>query len=575
MATPPASTLQPGIGDRNDLLLRIQSVAGTGTTPSQYMPELHQGSYLLVSEAQASMGDPLAISEFSLYSNPSTAAYVTALANTLSSTTLPNIPDTSQPPCAIIGMVRLLSLPSITQLETPLVESYGITCTVNSITGSVLTFTDGTAANFPRNTTEGFTCWQVNAPATLYTVASMTTNTITITGTPGNTTTPSPWMFQVNAVRLFYPNGTPKINQVIIFTIDGSVPLLQVSTSYYYDVSGWLIVAPTIALTTPCSVNYYPDESCALEQNSTGAWVFNCYYSTGGTIEYFYQILTVNSYWRTFPSVNLNPLVAGATEGFLYLDSYVPTPATTTFAFSPPGGIIPVENSMLETVHILAYLSDTNNNPISNQPINWYYQIASGQNGTGTLGTPTSCALGTPLVTAIAAGITAIDGTVGAAVGNDFFSAVGMTHTSTSSIRFLLYIGTSPATGTLATSASSWLSPLAINAQTSSPYIHIVATPTTTAMTVPAGLVGYDIAVWVEGLTSSVWIRQGAKILTISQVDTYGNITAVTDNSGNSSFVTPSAFPNAVILPATLVLPGSLLFATCAGVQSNLVTIAG
>ena len=561
-----ALTLQPGIGDRDDLFVQLQRTPPT-TGLSAYTPVLHGGTYFLT--------DP---GEYYLFGAPSPLqgpATVTGGAVTQLALTGQPLPDLSYAPSATVlwapetAPQRLTPMTALAQHEDVTVERYAIARPVTTVTGATLTCT-----SFPTGTAVGFSCWNAATPATAYTITALTATTLTLNSVPVGATA-ALWYFEVRAARLLYPFGSPLLSAVVAnyYNQTAAPVVLTAGTDYYYDTSSWLILPATLVLGQSCDVQYYADNSCAWDHDSMGNPILSVYTSAGVTgsaltgvgLTFCYQC-AAGTVLRSLDTVNLNPLVTGASEGFLYITNQVTTPSQVTFDASPSGGILPIVSTTgprFGTLALVARLLDGLGNPISNQAVTWSYQKNAG--AWTALATDTETVAGT---------VTAADGTVGASIGNTFLrttAGLGLTDT----LHFCVNIAGAPATGTVATSSTGPYTPTSVNQHTASSYLHLVQA---LAYQDDTGSY-YNLCVWEETLLSGAWQRRGATgTIALYTVAPDGTISAATTATGLATGTAPTPFPCAITFTNVPLTSGMRLYAlrttaTGAQLQSNLVMI--
>lgn len=255
-------TTQPGIGDGDDLKLRLVTGINANTGQTGYAPQVHAGAYFLP-PANAASAD-----EFFLYSDPS-ALYgpYTLTANTVSTRSITAVtPDFSYPVFVYARrtaggpLERFTQVATLQQTETPIVQRYPIARTVESITGATLTM----AANqFPPQLPVGARCWRESAPAERYTIVTRAAvaRTIVLDRAPAPDAVGS-WRFEVAAVRLLYPQGAPKLLEVTLFPRTGT-PAILTTADYSYDPERWLVVTDAAQDGAVCQVQYYADDTYA------------------------------------------------------------------------------------------------------------------------------------------------------------------------------------------------------------------------------------------------------------------------------------------------------------------------
>lgn len=176
----PMRNLQPGIGDNNDLLVRLRTNTKDADTSSVIYPEIAEGTYYTYTD------DSTEIQEFPVFAEPSeleVSEDIKSISNNrIISIPIDKEPATKVPPYVVLKTAtefkRFALVPNLLMVDELPINMYSISRPVQSINGKVLHFTD--VSRFPKNISVGSICFNEDDPETQYVVKSFTTTTITL-----------------------------------------------------------------------------------------------------------------------------------------------------------------------------------------------------------------------------------------------------------------------------------------------------------------------------------------------------------------------------------------------------------
>lgn len=515
----PITQLQSGIGDNNDLLVRLKPGSS-----NQIVPEIQEGTYFTYIDGSTD------IFEFTMYSDPVqltlSSATKNALKNDRIEIPLTYVPNYKQPPYVIIksasSVARLTVVPEIVIVDELQINLYSITRPVQSINGDSIVFGQG---DFPTNVITGSTCFNIADPETQYTILSKSTSSILLDKTPVSTGT---WSFSINGAGLSYPQGTPNIVKVMTITNELVTTTID-EENRYIDETGILVLPTTCSIDDDVIVTYLADGTCAYAIDpDNGNNILSVY--TSQTIDaqnaiYYSYPKTTSSVWREITDVDLNPSVTGVYEGFLFIDNESAaetTPTTVTFETYPKLGQIQyITPNIFAPVTVIAKVTNSYENPVNGVDITWHYKknddsITEIVDATGVLATRT----------------TSIGGYISLTVDDTFLQSISGGFASSDTITFYVYYDGSSLgnTGTI--------EPVEINASIKTSYVHAVKTSVNGLATITA---------WreEEEQVGHTWTRVAENNDEISfyKIDKNGIVSTLYDSSQNNTFTPLQVFP--------------------------------
>lgn len=174
----PMRNLQPGIGDNNDLLVRLRTNTKDADTSSVIYPEIAEGTYYSYTDESTE------IQEFPVFAEPSELTVFDDYKQDdgTISIELDHQPDTKQAPYVILKTAdeikRFTLVPELIIIDELPVSTFYINKPVMSKAGNVLSFNKTT---FPYNIVVGSKCFNTETSNMQYTVVSIDTDNYTIT----------------------------------------------------------------------------------------------------------------------------------------------------------------------------------------------------------------------------------------------------------------------------------------------------------------------------------------------------------------------------------------------------------